>query len=80
MFIIEEGKRFKYIACKHKNKGAFMTEWETFGGKTSVYGRGRVQIPETVRKDLKIEDGDEIVWLKKANQDSWFIRVQKRKV
>lgn len=31
-------------------------------GFVSVYGKGRMQIPSEVRRELQISDGDKIVW------------------
>jgi len=47
------------------------------GGKTKVYGSGRVQIPVDVKKDLKIKDGDYIIWLKNPKDNKWFIKAQR---
>lgn len=34
----------------------------TVVGFVSVYGKGRMQIPSEVRRELQISDGDKIVW------------------
>lgn len=36
-----------------------------------VYARGKINLPTTLKEDLSIHDGDQIIFIKNGN--SWFI-------
>jgi AbrB family looped-hinge helix DNA binding protein len=38
---------------------------------SKVYQKGKTQIPADVRKDLKIKDGDKILWIRYG--EKWLI-------
>ena len=42
---------------------------------TEVHGGGRVQIPQEIRGDLELKDGDKILWIRKARGEYTFRKV-----
>ena len=42
---------------------------------TEVHGGGRVQIPQEIRGDLGLKDGDKILWIRKARGEYTFRKV-----
>lgn len=44
-------------------------------GITTVYGGGSVQLPKDIREELKIKDGDKILWIRKGRGDYAFRKV-----
>jgi len=41
---------------------------ETVVGISTVYQRGKTQIPATIRKVLKVKDGDKVMWVLKDGE------------
>lgn len=44
-------------------------------GITKVYGDGSIQLPIDIRKQLKIKDGDKILWIRKGRNEYTFRKV-----
>jgi len=42
---------------------------------TEVHGGGRVQIPQEIRSDLELKDGDKILWIRKGRGEYTFRKV-----
>ena len=45
-----------------------MKSVETVVGISTVYQRGKTQIPATIRKVLKVKDGDKVMWVLKDGE------------